>query len=108
MINLNDYPYKITIKKWKDESEEYFIAEVPELKGCMSDGVTIKETLKNIKDAMVGYIEVKKEFGDLLPKPQNDQLIIEIQGEFSEEEKNECYQALEKMKKLIEDIGEKR
>ncbi|WP_281243023.1 hypothetical protein [Anaerobacillus alkalilacustris] len=31
LINLDKYPYKITLKKWKDEKEEYFVAKVPEL-----------------------------------------------------------------------------
>jgi predicted RNase H-like HicB family nuclease len=104
MVNLNDYPYKITLKKWKDEDGEYFVAKVPELQGCISDGLTIKEALRSIKEAMIGHIEVKLDFGDPLPKPLNDKLIVEIQNEYSEEEKKKLYEAVDEMRALINEL----
>jgi predicted RNase H-like HicB family nuclease len=105
MVNLELYPYKITLKKWKDEDGEYFVAKVPELDGCKSSGATIKEALRSIKEAMIGYIEVKIEFGDYLPIPLNDKAIVELQGEYSEQEKEECYQAVDKMRALIDELN---
>ncbi len=37
-----------------------YIADVPELTGCMSQGKTIDETLTNIKDAIKGWLFVEK------------------------------------------------
>lgn len=41
----------------KDETG-YFVAEVPALPGCVSQGKTIKETKVNIKEAIEGWLEV--------------------------------------------------
>ncbi len=41
----------------KDEAG-YFVAEVPALPGCLSQGKTQKEALKNIKEAVEGWLEV--------------------------------------------------
>ena len=48
---------KLHIKIEQDESG-YFVAEVPALPGCLSQGKTYEETLTNIKDAIEGWIEV--------------------------------------------------
>lgn len=37
-----------------------FVADCPTLPGCMSQGKTKEETLKNIKDAISGYLTVLK------------------------------------------------
>jgi predicted RNase H-like HicB family nuclease len=41
----------------KDESG-YFVAEVPALPGCYSQGKTREEALTNIKEAIEGWFEV--------------------------------------------------
>ena len=48
---------KLHIKIEKDESG-YFVAEVPALPGCLSQGRTYEEALTNIKEAIEGWIEV--------------------------------------------------
>ena len=41
----------------QDESG-YFVAEVPALPGCFSQGKTREEALTNIKEAIEGWLEV--------------------------------------------------
>lgn len=41
----------------KDEAG-YFVAEVPALPGCLSQGKTYEETISNIKEAIEGWLEV--------------------------------------------------
>ncbi len=41
----------------KDESD-YYVAEVPALPGCLSQGKTHEEAIANIKDAIEGWLEV--------------------------------------------------
>ncbi|HHT9119847.1 MAG TPA: type II toxin-antitoxin system HicB family antitoxin [Candidatus Hypogeohydataceae bacterium YC41] len=41
----------------KDEAG-YYVAEVPALPGCLSQGKTKEEALKNIKEAIEGWLEV--------------------------------------------------
>lgn len=44
-----------------------YVATVPTLPGCMSQGETFEETKDQIKDAIKGYIAVLKEDGDEIP-----------------------------------------
>ncbi|MBD3225357.1 MAG: type II toxin-antitoxin system HicB family antitoxin [Caldithrix sp.] len=62
------YKYEIIIH-WSEEDNAY-IAEVPELAGCMAHGKTDDEALKNIKEATTLWIETAKEFGEPIPKPK--------------------------------------
>ena len=46
---------KIIIEK---DDTGYYLAEVPALPGCLSQGKTITEAKENIKEAIVGWFEV--------------------------------------------------
>lgn len=46
----------------------YFVAEVPSLPGCISQGKTRQETLANIEEAILLYIEVLEEKGENIPE----------------------------------------
>ena len=41
----------------QDESG-YFVAEVPAMPGCLSQGQTRSEAIENIKEAIAGWLEV--------------------------------------------------
>jgi len=60
--------YEIIIY-WSDEDDAY-IAEVPELQGCASDGKTHQEVLKNIEVVIDEWIETAKSIGRSVPKPR--------------------------------------
>lgn len=47
-----------------------FVAEVPELPGCMAHGATREEARKRIAEAMTLWIETAREFGDPVPPPK--------------------------------------
>ena len=47
--------------------ESGYIAYAPALKGCVSQGETKEQTLRNIKEAMEVYVEALVEDGLLLP-----------------------------------------
>ena len=73
-MNVQDYmklPYNIVIRHVNDESGSYYFAKVQELEGCMSDGETIEEVHRNIREAMEGWIETKLEAGFDIPTPVN-------------------------------------
>ncbi|MCD6335243.1 MAG: type II toxin-antitoxin system HicB family antitoxin [Candidatus Latescibacteria bacterium] len=42
-----------------DPEYQGYVAEVPELPGCMSQGETLDEAIANIKDAITGYLHVQ-------------------------------------------------
>jgi predicted RNase H-like HicB family nuclease len=48
---------KLHVKIEQDEAG-YFVAEVPALPGCLSQGKTYEEAIENIKEAIEGWIEV--------------------------------------------------
>ena len=48
---------KLNVHIEKDESG-YFVAEVPALPGCLSQGKTKAEAIENIHEAIEGWLEV--------------------------------------------------
>ena len=62
------YKYEIIIY-WSQEDEAY-IAEVPELPGCMADGESYKEVLENITEVIKEWIETAKKLGRKIPEPK--------------------------------------
>ncbi len=54
---------------WSDE-DEAFIAEVPELPGCMADGKTYQEALANLEVIIQEWIETAQELGRPIPEPK--------------------------------------
>ncbi len=53
-----------------------FIAEVPELPGCMAHGEPPEKALRNAKDAIQLWLATAKEFGDPIPVPKGERLIF--------------------------------
>ena len=60
--------YEIIIYWSKDDDS--FIAEVPELAGCSSDGKTHKEALSNVEVVINEWIETAKELNRSIPEPK--------------------------------------
>jgi len=54
---------------WSQE-DNAFIAEVPELPGCASDGKTYQEALANVEVIIREWIETAKEAGRSIPTPK--------------------------------------
>lgn len=52
------------------EADQKFIVEVPELAGCMADGITAVEALENVEIIISEWIETAKELGREVPKPK--------------------------------------
>ena len=57
MVKLMEYETYITFE------DGWYIADVPALPGCMSQGRTEEEAIANIKDAINGYLEVLRKNG---------------------------------------------
>jgi predicted RNase H-like HicB family nuclease len=60
---------------WSEEDSAY-IAEVPELAGCMAHGLTQEEALKSAQEAIRLWLDTAREFGDPVPKPKGRRLIF--------------------------------
>ena len=60
--------YQINIY-WSAEDEAY-LAEVPELPGCMSDGESYQAALNNVQVIMQEWIDTAQELGREIPIPK--------------------------------------
>ncbi len=54
---------------WSNEDES-FVAEVPELPGCMADGGTYQEALANAEQIIQEWIETAQSLGRSVPEPK--------------------------------------
>ncbi len=52
------------------ETDKAFIAEVPELAGCMADGETYQLALSNVETIINEWIETAHELGRPIPEPK--------------------------------------
>ena len=62
------HKYEIII--YWSQVDNAFIAEVPELAGCMADGKTTREALENVEIIISEWIETAKELGRPIPDPK--------------------------------------
>ena len=60
---------------WSEE-DQVFVAEVPELPGCIAHGDTHESALYNAKEAIQLWIETALEFGDPIPEPKGRRLML--------------------------------
>ena len=62
------YRYEIIV--YWSEQDKAFIAEVPELPGCMADGSTYEEVMKNAQVVIREWIETAMQLGREIPEPK--------------------------------------
>ncbi len=63
-----------TIIFWSEEDQTY-LAEVPELPGCIAHGDSYESALANAKEAIQLWIDTANEFGDPVPEPKGRRLM---------------------------------
>ena len=69
--------YRVTIEQ---DEDGIFVAKVPSLPGCISEGKTRKEALANIKDAIDGYLASLKKHGEPIP-PSIYEEVVEVSAQ---------------------------
>jgi len=67
--------YRVFIDQDEDGK---FAAQCPALPGCWSQGDTRDEAVRNIADAIAGYLASLKKHGDPIPPPITEEL-VEVQ-----------------------------
>ena len=58
-----------------DPEYKGYVADVPELPGCMSQGRNLDEAIENIRDAIRGYLYVEEKHGRV-PEPKGEAAFI--------------------------------
>jgi predicted RNase H-like HicB family nuclease len=68
--------YRVLIER---DEDGFFVAEVPALPGCITQGDTREEALANIREAIALYLESLEEHREPIP-PSIQEEIIEVSG----------------------------
>ena len=55
-----------------------WVAECPSLPGCISQGKTREEAIKNVKEAIEGYVSALEEDGLPVPEERFDTLVVAV------------------------------
>jgi antitoxin HicB len=63
------YRYRISLRPLGVDEGGGWLAEVPELPGCMSDGDTPQQAVESVMDAIACWIEAAEEDGRPVPAP---------------------------------------
>jgi predicted RNase H-like HicB family nuclease len=66
---LEDYIKYEMVIYWSKE-DNLFVVEVPELPGCIADGKTYEEAIKNALVVIREWIDTARELGREIPKPK--------------------------------------
>ena len=64
--------YRVLIEQ---DEDGVFVAEVPALPGCISQGKTRAEALRNIREAIEAYLDSLEAHGDPIPPPIDEEVI---------------------------------
>lgn len=64
--------FRVTIEP---DEDGVFVVECPVLPGCVSQGSTREEALKNIQDAIQGYLHSLEKHGEPVPGPITEEVV---------------------------------
>lgn len=64
--------YRVVIET---DEEGIFVAEVPALPGCISQGTTRSEAIENIKDAIAAYLESLSAHNEPIPPSITEEVV---------------------------------
>lgn len=68
MTYIPDYPIELSVLSPEDGGG--YLAWVPDLPGCMSDGETRAEAIANVQAAILEWIEEADRIGRAIPQPR--------------------------------------
>jgi len=66
---MTEAPHYSMVIAWSDE-DQAFIVTVPELSGCVTHGATYEEAVARGYEAIVGFLEALRAWGDPVPSPR--------------------------------------
>lgn len=75
-IEAGESPMKYRVLIEEDE-DGFFVAEVPSLPGCVSQGRSKSEAVTNIREAIAAYVESLTAHGEPVP-PSIEEEIVEV------------------------------
>ena len=64
--------YRVLIEQ---DEDGVYVAEVPTLPGCISQGQTREEAVENVREAISAYLESLEAHGDPIPPPITEEVV---------------------------------
>jgi antitoxin HicB len=62
--------YAVVIESLSEDDGGGFLATVPDLPGCVSDGDSREEAARNVEDAIASWLEEARSVGRAIPEPR--------------------------------------
>ncbi len=79
MVRL--FRHRCSVMKFRllieQDEDGMFVVEVPSLPGCITQGKTRQEAVRNAEEAIAAYLESLQEHGDPIP-PSIDEEVVDI------------------------------
>jgi predicted RNase H-like HicB family nuclease len=72
MERSQNMKYRVLIEQHEDG---VYVAEVPSLPGCISQGQTREEAVENVREAIAAYLESLEAHGDPIPPPITEEVV---------------------------------
>ena len=69
---MNPLSYPVVVRPLSEDDGGGFLATVPDLPGCMSDGESPEEAIVNVRDAIRCWAEMAVEMGRPIPPPSTE------------------------------------
>ncbi len=69
-MNVKASASKYEVRIWWSAEDGVYVAEVPELPGCMAHGRTREAALTNVNDAIKLWLKTARELGREIPEPR--------------------------------------
>jgi len=66
---MNTLEYPVIVSPLSEDDGGGFLATVPDLPGCMSDGETPAEAIENVQDAIEEWLDLARKLGREIPAP---------------------------------------
>jgi predicted HicB family RNase H-like nuclease len=67
----DNLPYTITLERWDEPDNIYWVARVLELPHCLTDGLSQEAALAEIKEVKREWLEINLKFGNDIPEPMS-------------------------------------
>lgn len=64
--------YRVLIEQ---DEDGMYVAEVPALPGCISQGQTREQAVESIREAIAAYLESLEAHGDPIPPPITEEVV---------------------------------
>jgi predicted RNase H-like HicB family nuclease len=72
---------KFTVVLLRDHGSEMFVALVPELPGCATQGLGVDEALEQSREAIAGHLESLAAAGDEIPEEPAEVVVATVEVE---------------------------